>query len=158
MEKLRNTFRKGYSIAQLHRLEHTYEVQWHDEIYDADYRKFQTIGSVIVPVKNVRSKILGVGWVEINKTPHYKFLKDSCDGDREYSQYVLDFYGSAEASYSLERFNSLESHLQNRPDRRTLLGRLRRPRDNNVYLVDGAHRAALLVAQGTEELSIEITF
>ena len=158
MGKMRKSLRKRYSSALLNRMELTCKVQWRDGIYDADYHKFQTIGTVTVPVQNVRSRILGIGWVAINKTPHYKYLEGSTFGDFEYAQYVSYFFGSAALVDSLARFNSLESYLQNRPDRKTLLGGLLRPRDTNVYLVDGSHRAALLVAQGAQELMIDITF
>lgn len=124
-----------------------------DEIYNADYSNIPTIIRSTCRLDRLKFKIHGVGMVSIWDTPHYAFIT-GCDQVNRYRQYIEEHYGLDEVQPSINRFQSLETHLSQFPHRKVLLTRSVFPYSKWLRVLDGTHRAAYVAFQGDQYVEV----
>jgi hypothetical protein len=143
------------SVLKLPPLSH-YQIDPHPSI-DAPYHlgRLESLQVVDVDVNSLYASILGRGLMKIKDTPHYKYVV----GDKmEYLEYHLNHFGAALTDDHLpesfdKKIGDFKYGKEVKPGKRNLI-LVKKLQDGRLQILDGVHRAAILVSRGASSIEV----
>ncbi len=121
---------------------------WGIKRNDSRYKDFLSVFSGVTNLENLICFIHGVGFVSLKMTPHYAYAQSLITGNRndEYPTYMKQFYPLENQEKILSDFKKTFLYVSANSNTVTILVSKRKFFDNNIMIIDGVHRAAILAA------------
>ncbi len=125
-----------------------FKKKWAIKRNDSRYKDFISVFSGVTSLENLICFIHGVGFVSLKMTPHYAYAQSLITGikNNEYLTYMKQFYPLENQDKILSDFKKTFLYVSANSDKVSILVSKKKFLDNNIMIIDGVHRAAILAA------------
>ncbi len=152
-----NSIIKFVSIIALLFKPKSHKIDRSSMVWPSHWKEFEVIATGIVPLSLLEINIIGMGFVEVNETPHYKYLTSEYKS-LLYVDYMKRNYKLQNTDEQLAIFKRLHNELRLNPQNIEVLVRPRFFFSKKYKVIDGAHRLAILASFGLDQVRVKISF
>ena len=125
--------------------------------WNSNWSNFRVIAGGTVPISHLKVTVLGLGRVPIEKSPHFNFVSSNCQST-DYEEYIIKYYSDCDIKKQMQHFVLLYNKMKIDDSDSTILVRQSTLFSNELIVLDGVHRLAILAALGNNRISIKISF
>jgi hypothetical protein len=126
-------------------------------VWPARWKDFKVIATGLVPISLLEINIIEMGFVEVQDTPHFKFLASQYES-LLYADYIKSIYKLENIDEQLSRFKQLHHEIRANPQNTEVLVRPKLWFSKKYIVIDGAHRTAILASIGLDKVRVKISF
>ena len=125
--------------------------------WNSNWFNFRVIAEGTVPISHLKVTVLGLGKVPIEKSPHFNFVSSNYQST-DYQDYIIKYYSECNVKKQMQHFVSLYNKMKIYNSDSTILVRQSTLFSNELIVLDGVHRLAILAALGNKRISVKISF
>lgn len=125
--------------------------------WNSNWCNFRVIARGTAPISRLKVTVLGLGRVPIEKSPHFKFISSNYQST-DYQDYIMKYYSECNVKKQMQHFVSLYNKMKIYNSESTILVRQSTLFSNELIVLDGVHRLAILAALGNKRISVKISF